>query len=687
MGLMKTWTLLAFLISVSFVISNASADDDEFDFRFDDPADGEGSIDPEATIDLKVTIENYLTEPREYELFITNSNELESNGLEAWWSNDGQDDLSTESTSLPAVDVADGEIRNGITVTVRATENAIYGTYSVSLKCRDKDNSEPEANKQVLDLTVNVNERAEVSLEIDEGGSTEGSIDIDGETTYQIKVKNDGNKQDTFSLSTSSNDWDASFSDDSVTIDAFSSQIVILTIEAENNVDYGDSDDLEIKAKSGNDGDVEGTLDLTTYVRVYYGIGLTATSSNVAGEPGSTVTFNFKILNKWSESVNYEITKKDWYQGTESNRPEGWSWSDGTGTLDSYEESSQAKVTIQISSGADAGDVVTIIVKAKVSGDNDDVGAVELEIEITVEGDYNVQIVLPKSDQIDLDAGKTFSISQYAKVKNFADVSDLVDITASWEMGGNDWQLIVPDPVSIEAGGEKPIYLSVKAPDSAAGNQAMLKIRVQSNGDSSKYDETTITFRVNTPSATSGPETEKLAEEGGMPQSTILGIVGLVLIIGLGSAAVYGLQQRSKGAFGGSEAPVDDFSDEWAGMEGAGAAPPPQSMAPPQAPPPVTPPQPQAPPSMAAIPETAAPHLHNQIPAAAPPAAPPPPAAAPPPPAAAPPPPAAPTILTITVPDGVMAGQQIQIKAPTGQLVNVKVPEGCGPGSQFKIQI
>ena len=54
------------------------------------------------------------------------------------------------------------------------------------------------------------------------------------------------------------------------------------------------------------------------------------------------------------------------------------------------------------------------------------------------------------------------------------------------------------------------------------------------------------------------------------------------------------------------------------------------------------------------------------------------------PPAAAP---AAPTVLTITVPEGVMAGQQIQIKAPTGQLVNVKVPEGCGPGSQFKIQI
>ena len=31
---------------------------------------------------------------------------------------------------------------------------------------------------------------------------------------------------------------------------------------------------------------------------------------------------------------------------------------------------------------------------------------------------------------ISLDAGKTLSISQYVKVKNFADVTDLVDITA-----------------------------------------------------------------------------------------------------------------------------------------------------------------------------------------------------------------------------------------------------------------
>ena len=135
-------TLMALLISISFVIGNSSAEDAEFDFRFDEPTDGEDSVDPEDTVELKVTIENFLDEPREYELFITNSNELESSGLDAWWSNDGQDELSSEATSLPAVDVADQSIRSGITVTVRATESALYGTYNVNVKCSVTSGSE-----------------------------------------------------------------------------------------------------------------------------------------------------------------------------------------------------------------------------------------------------------------------------------------------------------------------------------------------------------------------------------------------------------------------------------------------------------------------------------------------------------------------------------------------------------------
>ncbi len=670
----RTLTLVTLLISISFFLGEATADEHEFEFRFDDPTDGSGDIDADSTLDLKVEIENLFTDPKDFQLDITNDGDLQSSGLKTWWSHDGQTALSSEATNLASVEVGKNGTIEGITVTIRATENALYGEYNVDLRCRDNDESDPETTEQIIQLTVNVNEKAEVSLVIAEGGTSEGSVDVGGETTYQVQVNNGGNRQDTFNLVISSNDWDSSFSENSVTIDAFSNQIVTLTVSLESSADYGDSDKLTITATSGNSNDATDTLDLDTYVRVYYGIGLDAVSQSGSGEPGSTVTFNFRILNKWSESINYEIVKKDWYRGTPGNPPDqGWSFTDGTGTLDAFEEittPSSSSVKVTISSSADAGEVVTIIVQAKVSDDNDNVGTIQLEIEVRVEGDYNVQLVLPQSDQINLPAGQSFSISNYIQLKNFAKVNDLVTITATFEAGqGADWTLITPDPISIEASGEKPLFISVTAPDSAAGGQATLKIRAESGGDPSVYDEATLTFRVDTIATASGPETDQLSKESDFPVDPIW-LVSIVLIIGLGSAAVLGLQQKTKGAFGGSEQSVDDFSDEWAGMENTGAAvpqtapppaaaPPPQPQAPP--PPAAAPPQPQAPPSTAAVPQPQAP-----------------------PPAAAP---AAPMILTVTVPDGVMAGQQIQIKAPTGQLVNVKVPEGCGPGSQFKIQI
>jgi len=80
--------------------------------------------------------------------------------------------------------------------------------------------------------------------------------------------------------------------------------------------------------------------------------------------------------------------------------------------------------------------------------------------------------------------------------------------------------------------------------------------------------------------------------------------------------------------------------------------------------------------------------------APAPPAmAPAPPAMAPAPPTMAPapsamaPPPAAPTSMTITVPPGVVSGQVLTVTMPNGQVVNVQVPPGCAPGSQFTISV
>ena len=690
MSYVRNLILFATFIFIGISASNASADADDFNLDYDDPANGESNVDPENIIEMKVQIENVVNQPMSFEMKILNDDDLQSSGIDVWWSHNGDDTLTSKSDTIPKVDVSDNSVKSGITVSVEATENAVYGDYQIDLRCKDKDSDELEE----LSLSITVNEKAAVSLQLTEGGEALGSVDIDNQTTYEIQVNNDGNKIDTFSLSVNGNDWETEFDDSEVTIEAFTSQIVILTVSTDDDVNFGDDDSVTITAVSQNDPSIDDDLSLTTQVRVKYGLLFdTASSSNsVSGEPGATVSFNFNLVNKWSESVNYEVKKKDWYRGTEGNRPEGWSDSTGTGTLDGFQETNSARFSVTISSGADAGEVVTIIVEAIASDDQGKGESVVMEVEVRVEGDYNVQLLMPGSNEISVNAEQLVPISSYIKVKNLAKVNDLIYVTAEWELGGNDWTLETPQPISLASNAEKSLFISVKAPKADAGGQATLKIRVESGGDSSKYDEQNIIFRVNTAQDSSGPQTEELGEESDFPVDPIW-IVSIVLIIGLGSTAAFMLNQKSKGAFGGSGEKTEDFSDEWAGMEGAAAPPMAPAQAPPAAAPPVTPPpQPQAPPATA--PPVTPPPQPQAPPAAAPPVTPPPQPQAPP--AAAPPPqpevppavaPAAPTVLTITVPEGVMAGQQIQIKAPTGQLVNVKVPEGCGPGSQFKIQI
>ena len=84
-------------------------------------------------------------------------------------------------------------------------------------------------------------------------------------------------------------------------------------------------------------------------------------------------------------------------------------------------------------------------------------------------------------------------------------------------------------------------------------------------------------------------------------------------------------------------------------------------------------------------PPFAAPPMPGMAPA--PPVAPPMPGMAPPAPVAVPPPVNQPSTRTITVPPGVVPGQVLTVTMPSGQVVNVQVPTGSSPGSQFTITV
>ena len=130
------------------------------------------------------------------------------------------------------------------------------------------------------------------------------------------------------------------------------------------------------------------------------------------------------------------------------------------------------------------------------------------------------------------------------------------------------------------------------------------------------------------------------------------------VVSGIGIAIFGGIKGIGLGS---SKKNLQPVVDDW-GMPAAApplAAPPMASM--PTAPQLAAPPMasvPTAPPSMAAIPEATAPPPANQ-----------------------------PSTMTITVPPGVVPGQVLTVTMPSGQVVNVQVPSGSTPGSQFTITV
>ena len=157
-----------------------------------------------------------------------------------------------------------------------------------------------------------------------------------------------------------------------------------------------------------------------------------------------------------------------------------------------------------------------------------------------------------------------------------------------------------------------------------------------------------ITFEV----STSGQSETVVNEEINTRPSTMYDYIFILLTVAGIGLVIFGFVRGAS-----KKLRPNVVEDEW------GAAAPPAMAPAPVTPPPTAapgiPPQPQAPPSMAAIP-------------GAPPVA---------------PPPTAPSTMTITVPPGVVSGQVLTVTMPNGQVVNVQVPPGCAPGSQFTISV
>ncbi len=574
---------LSLLCAAAALAPQASASDSVFQLNTEDPNDGYAEVDAGQFQNMTVRIMNENDDPRDFELEVLNASDLNSEGLKAYWTYNGQEELSGNPTKI-VVSVSDNTEMGGIRLTIEANPNALYGNWFISLRAHDKDSTvDPDQQNRYLNLTLHVNEKRGVTVSVSDSASTDFSVDIDSEAVYTLRVQNTGNRQDTFDLDVGGGDWDYTLETDQITLNPGASELVGLTIESPSSVDYGDSEAITIGATSVNR-PTTGEMGSTVYIRVFEGVLLDPVTDEKTGEPGAMVTFDFTVTNKWSEEVTFTLEKKDWYMGTIENKPSNWDFTDAStdNTIEGF-GTVTARARITIASDANANDVVTIIVKAYV-GDGE---PAETEIDVRVEGDYALSFEPLEISEFDVNIGTEIFLSAFLEVTNTAKVSDEVVLEADWDVGGDDWDLNMPPDSNwnyFAAGETKKVYISVKAPPESEGTFTTLQVTVSSGGDGLEKDSVSLNFRVAAISGGGGGGgTINVGEEKELPVPIEV-LVGTVLLIGLGASSLFFLTQRSKKA-SGEEAPEGTYSDEWGGMDaGAAAAPAAPAAAP--APPP-----------------------------------------------------------------------------------------------------
>ena len=168
-----------------------------------------------------------------------------------------------------------------------------------------------------------------------------------GSNDYTFTVENNGNYEDTFSISASSlNNWASS--DPSVTVAYASTGTFTVTMDVPH-VAAGTTDSWSVDITAGNDGTQTDNDEGTTTVAAVSGRTVTIAAASSNADPGATATYYFTITNTGNADESFAWT-------TDGNPSSGSTVSLGMG------DSETVAVSHTIGSASAAGDQSTMTV-------------------------------------------------------------------------------------------------------------------------------------------------------------------------------------------------------------------------------------------------------------------------------------------------------------------------------------
>jgi len=236
-----------------------------------------------------------------------------------------------------------------------------------------------------------------------------------GSSDYTFTVENNGNSEDTFSISASSlNNWVSASSDPSVTVAYDSSETFTITMDVPH-VAAGTTDSWSVDVTAGNNGTQTSNDGGTTTVAVVSGHTVTIADSSSNADPGATATYYFTITNTGNADAPFSYTT--------TGSPATGSTTLGMG------DSETVAVSHTIGSASAAGDQSTVTFTS---------GSESATATTTTNQIYGVTISLQSTtDNGGISPGETFdAVYTVTNTGNGADAVT-VDFNADWLTGAS----------------------------------------------------------------------------------------------------------------------------------------------------------------------------------------------------------------------------------------------------------
>jgi NACalpha-BTF3-like transcription factor len=316
-----------------------------------------------------------------------------------------------------------------------------------------------------------------------------------GSSDYTFTVENNGNSEDTFSISASSlNNWVSTSSDSSVTVAYASSETFTITMDVPH-VAAGTTDSWSVDVTAGNDGTHTGNDGGTTTVAVVSGHTVTIADSSSNADPGATITYYFTITNTGNADESFAYTT--------SGNPDSGFTALGMG------DSETVAVSHTIASASAAGDQSTVTFTS---------GSESATATTTANQIYGVTISLQSTtDQGGISPGETFN-AVYT-VTNTGNGGDTVtiDFNADWLTGASGTTHSLAG-----FGGTGTATATLKAPGDAASDSSS-SITAFATGSSSSGDSgpTSLDVASNSRSVSLSPGSSYTINQGSSGTGTV----------------------------------------------------------------------------------------------------------------------------------------------------------------------